>query len=98
VFLSLDGSGQDSFTCWRQECLCPTLRPNDIVIADNVRSHKVAGVKDAVEAVGAHFRYLLPYSPNLNPIEQLFTKLSRPAIYQNGKTFKVPFVTTQAEG
>jgi transposase len=58
-----------------QEFLCPTLHPGDIVIADNLRSHKVAGVKEALEAVGAHLRYLPPYSPDLNPIEKLFAKL-----------------------
>lgn len=63
------------FLKYVQEFLCPTLHPGDIVIADNLRSHKVAGVKAAFEAVGAHLRYLPPYSPDLNPIEQLFAKL-----------------------
>ena len=57
------------FLQYVQEFLCPTLHPGDIVIADNLRSHKVAGVKEAVEAVGAHRRSLPPYSPDLNPIE-----------------------------
>lgn len=56
--------------------LSPTLHPGDIVIADHVRRHKVARVKEAVEAVGAHVRYLLPYSPDQNPIENLFAKLN----------------------
>jgi len=63
------------FLKYVQEFLCPTLHPGDIVIADSLRSHKVAGVKDAVEAVGAHIRYLPPYSPDLNPIEKLLAKL-----------------------
>jgi transposase len=63
------------FLKYVQTFLCPTLHPGDIVIADNLRSHKVAGVKEAVEAVGAHIRYLPPYSPDLNPIEKLFAKL-----------------------
>jgi transposase len=63
------------FLKYVQEFLCPTLHPGDIVIADNLRSHKVAGVKEAVEAMGAHIRYLPPYSPDLNPIEKLFAKL-----------------------
>ena len=54
---------------------CPTLHPGDIVIADNLRSHKVAGVRDAIEVAGATLRYLPPYSPDLNPIENLFSKL-----------------------
>ena len=56
------------FLKYVQEFLDPTLHPGDIVIADNLRSHKVAGVKEAIEAVGAHIRYLPPYSPDLNPI------------------------------
>jgi transposase len=55
--------------------LCPTLAPGDVVVADNLSSHKVAGVKEAIEAVGASIRYLPPYSPDLNPIELLFSKL-----------------------
>jgi transposase len=51
------------FLKYVQECLCPTLYPGDLVIADNLRSHKVAGVKEAVGAVGAHIRYFPPYSP-----------------------------------
>lgn len=48
------------FLQYVQEFLCPTRHPGDIVIADTVRSHKVAGVKEAVEAMGAHIRYLPP--------------------------------------
>ena len=59
-----------------QELLCPTLHPGDIVIADNLRSHTVAGVKEALEAVGAHIRDLPPYSPDLNPIEKLLATLN----------------------
>ena len=62
------------FLKYVQEFLCPTLHPGDIVLADNVRSHKVAGVKEAIDAVGAHIRSLPPYSSDLNPIEQLFAK------------------------
>lgn len=52
-----------------------TLQPGDIVIADNLSSHKVAGVKEAIEAVGATLYYLPAYSPDFNPIEKLFSKL-----------------------
>lgn len=55
--------------------LCPTLGAGDIVIADNLSSHKVLGVKQAIEAKGATILYLPPYSPDLNPIEKLFAKL-----------------------
>jgi transposase len=63
------------FLAYVRELLCPTLRPGDVVIADNLSSHKVAGVRQAIEAVGATIRYLPPYSPDLNPIEKLFSKL-----------------------
>ena len=63
------------FLAYVRQFLCPTLRPGDIVILDNLSSHKVAGVKQAIAAVGATLLYLLPYSPDLNPIENLFAKL-----------------------
>jgi transposase len=63
------------FLAYVHTFLCPSLRPGDIVIADNLSSHKVAGVREAIEAVGATIRYLPPYSPDLNPIEKLFAKL-----------------------
>jgi transposase len=55
--------------------LVPELRPGDIVIMDNLAAHKVEGVREAIEAQGAELRYLPPYSPDLNPIEQAFAKL-----------------------
>ena len=64
------------FLKYVQECLCPTLYPGNIVIADNFCSHKVAGVKEAVEAVGTHLRSLPPYPHDLNPIETLCSTLN----------------------
>ena len=64
------------FLKYVQEFLCPTLHPGDSVIADNLRRHNVAGVKEALEAVGTHIRSLPPYAPDLNPIEKLFAKLN----------------------
>ena len=55
----------------------PTLTPGDIVVLDNLGSHKVDGVREAIEAVGAALLYLPPYSPDLNPIELAFSKLKR---------------------
>src|SRR4051794_34377523 len=55
--------------------LMPEPRPGDIVVMDNLAAHKVAGVREAIEARGAELRYLPPYSSNLNPIEQAFAKL-----------------------
>lgn len=69
---AMDGA---AFVAYVRQFLCPTLRAGDIVIADNLSSHKVAGVRDAIEAVGASICYLPPYSPDLNPIEKMFSKL-----------------------
>ncbi|MCH9828976.1 MAG: transposase [Gammaproteobacteria bacterium] len=63
------------FLAYLREFLCPTLNPGDIVIADNLSSHKVAGVREALEAAGASLLYLSAYSPDLNSIEKLFAKL-----------------------
>lgn len=65
----------EAFLAYVREFLCPTLTPDDIVIADNLSSHKVKGVKQAIEATGATLRYLPPYSPDFNPIEKMFSKL-----------------------
>jgi transposase len=63
------------FLAYVQQILVPTLRPGDIVIMDNLRSHKVAGVREAIEAAGATLMFIPPYSPDLNPIEMAFAKL-----------------------
>lgn len=74
--LVLDGPiDGPSFLAYVRQFLCPTLRPGDIVIADNLSSHKVVGVRAAIEAVGASICFLPPYSPDLNPIEKVFSKL-----------------------
>lgn len=65
----------DSFLSYIQNELAPTLHDHDIVIMDNLRCHKVDGVKAAIEATGAHLLYLPPYSPDFNPIEMLWSKL-----------------------
>jgi transposase len=63
------------FCAWVEQALARTLRPGDLVIMDNLGAHKVQGVRDAIGARGARLLYLPPYSPDLNPIEQLFAKL-----------------------
>lgn len=63
------------FLAYVQQQLVPTLSPGDIVVLDNLSSHKHAGVRDAVEAAGCTLAYLPPYSPDFNPIELLFSKL-----------------------
>ena len=65
----------ESFLAYVQQVLVPTLKRGDIVILDNLSSHKVEGVRAAIEAAGAQIRHLPPYSPDLNPIEQMFAKL-----------------------
>jgi transposase len=65
----------ESFLAWVEQMLAPTLRPGDIVVMDNLATHKVAGVRQAIEACGAELHYLPPYSPDLNPIENAFAKL-----------------------
>lgn len=65
----------ESFLEYVQQVLVPTLKAGDIVILDNLSSHKVEGVRQAIEAAGAEIRHLPPYSPDLNPIEQMFAKL-----------------------
>ena len=63
------------FRTYVEQCLAPTLAAGDIVIMDNLSSHKVAGVRQAIERTGAMLMYLPPYSPDFNPIEQVFAKL-----------------------
>ena len=72
----LDGPiNGDGFLAYVHQALVPTLAEGDIVIVDNLGSHKVAGVREAIEAAGATLMYLPPYSPDLDPIEQVFSKL-----------------------
>ncbi|MEH2474402.1 transposase [Nitrobacteraceae bacterium AZCC 2161] len=65
----------ECFLAWVEQMLVPTLRSGDIVIMDNLAAHKVAGVRQAIEACSAELHYLPPYSPDLNPIENAFAKL-----------------------
>ena len=65
----------DAFLVYVRELLTPTLADGDIVVMDNLPSHKVEGVRALVEATGATLHYLPPYSPDFNPIEQAFAKL-----------------------
>lgn len=65
----------ESFRAYVEQFLVPTLRPGDVVIMDNLGSHKGRAVRDAIRQAGAHRLLLPPYSPDLNPIEQMFAKL-----------------------
>jgi len=64
-----------SFRAYVEQVLVPTLAPGDVVVMDNLGSHKGRAVRAAIRAAGAHLFYLPPYSPDLNPIEQVFAKL-----------------------
>lgn len=63
------------FSAYVQHVLAPTLKTGDIVVMDNLRAHKVSGIKEAIEECGAQLRYLPPYSPDLSPIEHCWSKL-----------------------
>ncbi len=63
------------FLAWVEQALVPTLRPGDVVVLDNLGSHKSKAVRQAIRRAGAHLLFLPPYSPDLNPIEQVFAKL-----------------------
>jgi len=65
----------DAFRTYVTRFLAPILQKGDVVVMDNLPSHKVNGIKEAIEATGAKLRYLPAYSPDLNPIEQAFSKI-----------------------
>jgi transposase len=75
--------GGAMFLAYVKEILCPELKPGDCVIADNLSSHKVVGVREAIESAGATIVYLPPCSPDFNPIEKLFAKL-KTCLRKNG--------------
>jgi transposase len=64
-----------AFRAYVEQFLAPALAPGDVVVLDNLAAHKVHGVPQALAAAGASLLYLPPYSPDFNPIEQLFAKL-----------------------
>ena len=65
----------DAFTAWVGQCLVPTLAPGDIIVADNLGSHKGMPARQLIREARAHLLFLPPYSPDLNPIEMVFAKL-----------------------
>lgn len=65
----------DVFLAYLDEVLCPQLRPDQVVVMDNLAAHKVEGVRQRIEAVGARLLYLPPYSPDFNPIEQAWSNI-----------------------
>lgn len=75
-----------SFRAWVEQCLVPTLKPGDIVVLDNLGSHKASAVRQAIRQAGAKLIFLPPYSPDLNPIEQMFAKLKTLLRKANART------------
>ena len=74
--LVLDGPiNREAFVAYIEQVLVHDLKPGDTVIMDNLPSHKGNHVREAIEAVGASLLYLPPYSPDLNPIENAFSKI-----------------------
>ena len=68
---------REIFLAYVEQVLCPALRSGDVVVMDNLSSHKVDGVRRLIEAVGAEVLYLPPYSPDMNPIEKAWAKLKQ---------------------
>ena len=67
----------EMFLAWVRQGLVPTLHPGDVVILDNLSTHKIRGVREAIEAAGARLLYLPPYSPDFNPIEPMWSKVKQ---------------------
>lgn len=85
----LDGPmNSETFLSYTQQCLAPSLRPGDVVVMDNLSSHKATGVREAIEAADATLWYLPPYSPDLNPIEMLWSKVKAWLRRVAAKTFE----------
>jgi len=85
----LDGPvNADSFQAWIEQFLVPTLHPGDIVVMDNLSSHKKPAIRRAIRAVGAKLFYLPPYSPDPDPIEMAFSKLKTLPRKRNARTFE----------
>jgi transposase len=76
--MSLDGPvNRNAFEAFVQQILCPALKPGDIVVMDNLSSHKGARIRELIETAGATLLYLPPYSPDLSPIEPAFSKFKQ---------------------
>jgi transposase len=71
---AMDG---EMFLAWVKQGLVPCLQPDDVVVMDNLATHKVAGVREAITGAGARLEYLPPYSPDFNPIEPMWSKVKQ---------------------
>lgn len=79
------------FLAWVKQGLVPVLQRDDVVILDNLSTHKVAGVVEAIEGAGARLEYLPPYSPDFNPIENLWSKVKQTLKSRNPRTARQLF-------
>ena len=91
---AMDG---ELFLAWVKQGLAPVLQPEDVVILDNLSTHKVAGVQAAIEATGAKLEYLPPYSPDFNPIENLWSKVKQGMKSRNPRNARQLFKAAGAE-
>jgi len=80
---AMDG---EMFLAWVVQGLVPTLQKGDLVIMDNLATHKVQGIAEAIEQAGARLRYLPPYSPDFNPIENMWSKIKQALRSANPRT------------
>ena len=78
----------DVFRAYVELVLVPALRPGDVVVMDNLQPHKAAGVREAIEAAGATLLYLPPYSPDFNPIENMWSKVKQLLRSAAARTFE----------
>ena len=77
------------FLAYLDQVLCPQLRPGQVVVMDNLGAHKVSGVRERIETTGAELRYLPPYSPDFNPVEQAWSKTKQPLRSAKARTLEV---------
>lgn len=76
-FVVTGATDSDVFRCYVRHVLVPQLNAGDVVVMDNLRPHKASGVREMIEAAGASLLYLPPYSPDFNPIENMWSKVKQ---------------------
>ena len=86
----------EMFLAWVAQGLVPTLQTGDVVILDNLATHKIRGIVEAIEAAGARLLYLPPYSPDFNPIENMWSKIKQTLRSQAPRTESELLLATKA--
>ena len=93
--MSIEGSADgESFSLYLSEVLCPALRPGQVVVMDNLSVHKSRSVREAIEARGCQLWFLPAYSPDLNPIEEAFSKTKHLLRKAKARTLEALFDAT----